>query len=507
MSLAAIGDTTKVDDQERICRELAAHLDWPIAEVYTDNSRSAWQRNRKREDWERMLTDVDRGRINALLIYHGDRLIRQPFDLETLLNLSDGKGVRLAAPTGTRNLDSAEDRFILRIEAAMACRESDNTSRRRKAQYVRWRREGRVRPGGPGGRPFGFATDGVTHLPPDRWDVATREPVTEADLIREMAARITDGEHAKAIARDVTARGWRTPAGKEFTHTTIRSMLSRGRYAGLMPGGVSAAAWQPILDRQTWEETKAVLDRKAAGFASATNRRRYLLSGIATCGVCGSSLEVKTQYPRGTTAYRCTNPGCRKTHRSVALLDAYVTGAVTERLSNPANPEGVLPSVPGLAAEWRRLGEDRAALEAMIKDHTRGGSVHLLLARLDSLDDRLDELRELTRGDAAARLRGTHTGITPEEFGALPLGTRRALVPAVYREVVVLPASRRGPGFRTEDVRLVPRVGIPRAGSDEVSGDRGAEPDSDRGDEPDDFQGARGAGAAAVGGGDTGPEA
>ncbi len=84
LSLARTGDTTKVDDQERICRELGARLDWPVAEVYTDNNQSAWQRNRKRADWERMLADVDRGYINALLIYHGDRLIRQPYDLELL---------------------------------------------------------------------------------------------------------------------------------------------------------------------------------------------------------------------------------------------------------------------------------------------------------------------------------------------------------------------------------------------------------------------------------------
>ena len=32
LSLARYGDTTKVDDQERICRQLASQLSWQLAE-------------------------------------------------------------------------------------------------------------------------------------------------------------------------------------------------------------------------------------------------------------------------------------------------------------------------------------------------------------------------------------------------------------------------------------------------------------------------------------------
>src|SRR5215813_2112588 len=177
------GDTTKVDDQEhRYCRPLCKQLGWAVAEgvgypqpngVYVDNSKSAWQKNRKRPAWDQMLADVNNGRLGALAIYHGDRLIRQPFDLETLLNLADGRGIRLASPTGTRNLDNADDRFILRIEAAMACRESDNTSRRMKTGIERRLLGGTVNTGGRDGRLFGFDTGGITLFPPDRCSLIT----------------------------------------------------------------------------------------------------------------------------------------------------------------------------------------------------------------------------------------------------------------------------------------------------------------------------------------------
>ena len=168
ISHVLMDDKTKVEDQDRIGRDLGARLGWEVAQTYTDNNRSAWQRNRKRRDWERMLADVEAGRINAIIVYHGDRLIRQPRDLEDLIDLAEGKGVRLASPTGTRDLSNADDLFILRIEVAHACRSSADTSRRLKSHHERRRRAGKRPTGGWGGRSFGFETDAMTHRAADR---------------------------------------------------------------------------------------------------------------------------------------------------------------------------------------------------------------------------------------------------------------------------------------------------------------------------------------------------
>ena len=446
MSLAAMGDTTKVDDQERICRELAERREWKIADVYCDNNRSAWQRNRKRPEWDRMLADIDAGRINAIVVYHGDRMIRQPFDLEVLINLAYGKGVKLASPTGDRDLSRSDDLYIVRIEAAGQCRESDRTSERRKSQYERWRREGRVRPGGRGGRAFGFATDGVTHVEP------------ECDVVRDMATRVLRGESAGTIARTVSAAGWRTPAGGEFSHTTVRKMLDRERYAGLMPDGEAKAAWEPVLDRETWELVRLALDAKGERFGYATNARKWLLSGIAACGPCGSPLAIKPSKGREhrdhVNGYAC--PGCRKVYRSAPLLDAYVGRMVVNRLNHPLAPDAEAPAAPDLAAEWAALSAERAETERVAVNYgASAGRLSLLMGRLDAIDARMAELRERESGSTRARLLETYRGTTWEQWLDEPLEVRRALVSAHFK-VTVLPASKRGPGFRTEDVRLDP---------------------------------------------------
>jgi site-specific DNA recombinase len=448
MSLARFGDSTKVEDQERICREMTTRLGWEVAEVYSDNNRSAWQKRRNRPGWNAMLAAVDAGKVNAIVTYHGDRLVRQPGDLETLIDLADGRGIRLASPTGERNLDHSEDRIMLRVLTAFSVAESDATSRRKKGQHERWRREGKVRAGGRGGRAFGFATDGITHIP------------AETQLAREAASRILGGEPTGAVARDLSARGVRTTSGNLITHATLRKMLARPRYAGLMPDGQSPAAWEPVLDRETWEATVAALNAKAGGYGYATNARKYLLSGIAVCGVCGAALQARSEgrKRRHLAGYGCVQPGCRKVQRSVRLLDEYVITRVLSLLAHPLNPAGQIPASPGLAAQFAALTAARAEIMVAVADPGQGPLAQLL-ARLTAVDERLAQLRDLAAGDARGRLLAAHTGISRDCWDGLPLPVRRTLVAACYR-VRVLPASHRGPGFDPRDVILTP-AGLP----------------------------------------------
>lgn len=448
ISRADDDDTTKTSDQERICRELAGRLGWDVAEVYTDHSRSAWARNRKRPGWDAMLAGVEAGRITAIIVYHGDRLIRQPWDLEHLLNLAEGKGVRLASPTGTRDLGSADDRFVLRIEAAQACRASDDTSRRSKAGYERMRRAGLVRAGGRGGRPFGFATDSVTHVP------------AETELIREAARRVLAGEGAGAICRSWNERGMVSVTGVPFSHGMLRKMLERPRLAGLMPDGIAKAAWDPVLDPGDWHMVRAVLSARAAGFGYATNARKYLLSGIAVCGVCGVPLQVNPSKGRNGTyvvGYACRAPGCKKVYRSQPHLDAYVIGRVTGFLADPDSPRPAMATGGGAAAELTALTERRAEVEdviATLAEHP-GQRIDVLARALASFDAKIVAVRERMASQEGAALIAAHAGITGAEFRAKPLAVQRGLVRATFA-VTVAPARRRGPGFSSSGVTMSP---------------------------------------------------
>lgn len=451
ISLATMGDMTKVDDQEKICRDLAKSRGWTVRDdlVFKDPSRSAWQKNRKRPRWDAMLAAIERGDVQAIVVYHGDRLIRQPYDLEKLLNLADSKGVHLASPMGTRDLDNADDRFVLRIEAAQACRESDNISRRTKNGHRRRREQGIVRSGGRGGRPYGFRTDGITHV------------AEEVAILREIAHRVLAGEGAGAICRDLNHRGEPTVTGRLWAHGTVKKMLLRPRLVGLMPDGVNPAAWEPVLEREVWESVKAILEGKASVFDYTTNVRKYLLTGIATCGTCGEGLAIRhNARSESLRGYGCVNKGCaKKVHRSQVHLDAYVEGWMVEGLqrathmATPSRPEN-----SSVLAEMAVLETRRRETEEALGDLVNHPSLtpDALLRSLEGFDRRIAELRERLAVSSRSQLLSRYHGISPEGWRGLPLETRRVLIGAAC-SVVVHASGRRGPGFDASTVAITAR--------------------------------------------------
>src|SRR3954470_17315456 len=181
LSFSPDGSVEKVERQEADCRKLAKQLGWKVRDVYPDNSRSAWRRDRKRPQWQRMLDDIEAGVLDGILVYHGDRLMRQPKDLERLLDLTEDRNLPLASPSGTRNLSNEDDRFALRIEVAQACRSSADTSRRVKRGI-----EARAEKGGAGAgsnRPFGYGV-------PTGKEGRTGRPLYDLTKLNRKEARI-----------------------------------------------------------------------------------------------------------------------------------------------------------------------------------------------------------------------------------------------------------------------------------------------------------------------------
>lgn len=446
ISLARHGDLVKTERQEEDCRALCGRLGWDVIEVFVDPNRSAWLRNRKRPGWDSMLQGIADGRFDAIVVYHGDRLIRQPWDLELLLRIADEKGLRLASPTGTRNLDNPDDRFVLRIEAAQACRESDNTSRRAKRAHEALAAKGVPRKGGK--RPYGFEADLVTVRP------------SEAAIIRELAARILAGETTGSLVRDLNARGVMNASGNPWYHEGVRKLMCGPRLAGLATfrGEITGPGqWPAILDRDTWESVRRLLLGKKATFPQATNARKHLLTNIATCGSCGSPLAVRyNSRAESLLAYGCISEACtEKVHRVMAPVDEYVIGRVLRRLSDPAlwRQVNAAPPDDGAGAELEALeARKRQVVEEFAEDDAMDPA--LLRKMLARLDERIREAR-----GRIASLRSSHVldgcrDMTRQQWDALPLDRQRAIVRETVSVVVL--RSRKGPGFDKSTLRVEP---------------------------------------------------
>lgn len=194
ISKATDDDQTGVDRQERICREIAQRLqlEVPADRVHVDNNRSAWQRNRKRPGWDALLAGMRAGQFRHVTVYHPDRLMRQPRDLEELLAISEEQDITLHGQANRRDLSDPDDRFFLRIEVAHACRSSDDTSRRLKDALADRARDGKPH---TSKRRYGYSPDGMEIVP------------DEAEILREMFRRYLDGEAVHGITMRLIRRG------------------------------------------------------------------------------------------------------------------------------------------------------------------------------------------------------------------------------------------------------------------------------------------------------------
>ncbi|MCW5252197.1 recombinase family protein [Streptomyces sp. SHP 1-2] len=473
MSYAPDGSIEKVERQEADCRALAARLDWPISDqhIYVDNSKSAWKRDRKRPRWDAMLEAIDAGSIDAVIVYHGDRLIRQPWDLEKLIGTADMRGVRIASPSGTRDLDSPDDRFVLRIEAAQACRESDNISRRIQRKIKARAEEGRTQEGGR--RPFGYGVPiaGRTRIRRDpetgeeqQVPVIDRNRVVEeeAAILREAAQRLLAGQSTAGVCRWMSGRCTTTEGGT-WNSKALKALLTSPRVAGLVEheGILYPAAWPEIIEREVWVDLAAHFEHSSALHPYQGRRREYLLSGIAECP-SGHGLRQKPtggRNRRQSRLYYCAVPECEtKVGRNLQHLDLYVTGAVLALLNDPAFREEVYADdgADQVGAEIAKLERRKAStlrqLEQLAEDEDLDPAV--LAVSVASYDKKIAVLRAQMGLSARRRLVMRMLGVDLETWRAEPVDIRSATVEALFR-VVVRPTAWRGPGFDRGAVDLL----------------------------------------------------
>src|SRR3954447_17985683 len=75
------------------CERLAAERGWRVVERYVDQDVSAYK-SRARPAYRRLLGDLRRGTVDGVIVYHLDRLHRQPRELEEFFDVCRAAGGR-----------------------------------------------------------------------------------------------------------------------------------------------------------------------------------------------------------------------------------------------------------------------------------------------------------------------------------------------------------------------------------------------------------------------------
>ena len=361
------------------CRKKAKTVGWEVVGVYEDNDVSA-STGKVRPAYQRMLSDLEAGHINGVVVWDLDRLTRRPIEVEHFIDLADRRGVSLASVGGDTDLSTDNGRLFARIKGAVARAEVERKSERQKSANAQ-----RAESGVPhvGRRAFGYSPHGMEVIE------------LEAAEIRKAAESLLAGGSLRGIVANMNNREVRTTAGGPWHPTEMRRLLGNPRYCALLYRRgelVGPGNWPAILDEDTHKAIRAVLSDPSRH--KAGRPRRYLLSGVATC-ICGGRIFGCMQQ-RGPL-YMCETR--KHVARRAEDVDRLVAALAVQRLSQPdaavvlSRPtdqmasKGLRAEEQGLRARLNGLSEAFAAGE-IDREQLRTGSQRLR-TRLDAVTEEL----------------------------------------------------------------------------------------------------------------------
>lgn len=450
--------------QREDCTSLARERGWPVSRVYVDNDTSAYS-GKPRPEYEHMLNDIRAGLVNAVIVWHSDRLHRRLIELEAFIDLVNAYKVEIATCTGGDiDLSTSDGRFLARVIGSAARKESEDKSRRTRRKHRELAENGMV-PGG-GLRPFGFEADRVTIKP------------AEAEEIRSAARRILAGESLRGVTHDWRARGVQTVTGALWSPTTVKRLLCSGRVSGqrehrdpdeAAPGRpaqlriVGPAVWPAIITPEETARLRAVLGGHGPGPGSA---RTYLLTGFVVCGRCATVMSARAATRKGHRyrRYHCAKDrgGCDRVGISATGLENLIVAAVLERLNSPRLAE--LMAAGDTTDEARAIETVQGLegqLEQMARDYGAGvWSRGEWLAARSKAEPRLVEAREVAaRYRPANVLDGIPAGVgaLAGAWPGLSLARRRAVLGVVLESVTVGATTRANNRF--DPVRVLAEGG------------------------------------------------
>ena len=314
-----------IEDQLEVCRRYIDKQHWQLVRSYEDRAISG--ASTARPGYQALLADAERGRYDVIVVEALDRIGRRLADVAALHDRLEFRGIALHAVN--MGVVSAMHVGLLGTMAQLYL--SDLKDKTRRGQL------GRVLQGrAAGGRAYGYrAVEGETGL--------RRIDETEAGVVRRIFKLFADGVSPRVIARRLNSEGVAGPDERPWQDTTIRGQAERGTgilnnelYNGQLVWNrcsyikdprtgrrlsrpnppsqweriqvpelriIEEDLWQAVRHRQG--ELAFRVGRDEGGLAlNRAHRRRFLLSGLLLCGMCGGGYTIMGKDRYGCAAHR-----------------------------------------------------------------------------------------------------------------------------------------------------------------------------------------------------------
>jgi DNA invertase Pin-like site-specific DNA recombinase len=257
-----------LDAQREACEayiKSQASLGWKvITQPYDDPAFSGG--NLERPALQRLLKDIDAGKVDVVVVYKIDRLTRSLADFAKLVEAFDARSISFVAVTQQFNTTTSMGRLTLNVLLSFAQFERELSSERVRDKVAASRRKGKW-------------TGGTVPLGYEARDKKLVINPTEAETVRTIFRRYIELKSFGRLVVDLDKRGIVTKrrntkvkkfnGGIPFTYGPLAHFLKNRIYIGETGHG---GKWYPgehkaVVDRKTFDKAQEIL-------AAGVNKRK-----------------------------------------------------------------------------------------------------------------------------------------------------------------------------------------------------------------------------------------
>lgn len=328
------------EQKERLEKYSEAH-DWIIFKVYTDPGFSGGSTNRP--GLQQLIRDVERKKVDKVLVYKLDRLSRSQKD--TLFLIEDvflKNGVDFVSMTENFDTSTPFGRAMIGILSVFAQLEREQIKERMQIGLDARAKEGYFH--GGGFEPIGY----------DYKDGELIINEYEAMQVRKIYDLAFTGLPLYSVYKYMRDHNYTHKHGK-WVDSAIRSVLTSIIYTGQIQwkGELYSGRHEPIIDTETFNKMQNYLQKRDVGkFSKTPFQRTTLLGGIIFCGNCGARYYCKqnvskrpgitpaqryyTCYSRGKSSKEMIkDPNCKNKSWNVNALDKVVLDEIKKLVADP----------------------------------------------------------------------------------------------------------------------------------------------------------------------------
>jgi site-specific DNA recombinase len=358
-------DFNSLDAQREACEQYInrqASNGWQlISEKYDDGGFTGG--NLERPAFQRLMQDIEAGKIDIVVVYKVDRLSRSLLDFAKVMDRFNSAGAAFVSVTQNFSTADAMGRLTLNMLMSFAEFERSMIAERTRDKITMARRKGKWT-GGPA--PLGY-TVVDRKLVVNEEEAALVGRIYELYLARRSAvavAQALNAEHRSTKQR--VSKTGRARGAKAWDKNSVLQVLRNPIPAGLMSCGneVHQGEHAAIIERAVYERVQVLLTKGSRQLNRWGRNPDYLLTGLLRCARCGQAFTPASTRKAGREYryYRCSTrdkggrEGCDSAPLPARAIEDFVVERVREALA-----DGKLANEVTEAAR-RRIAKERATL-------------------------------------------------------------------------------------------------------------------------------------------------